>query len=202
MKVEFSCQVKLGVCITTLRLIISIVHVSAFSFSLPTNMTVETKLKELIEELKNIRTIELACIAINVLERIFWGILGFLGLAWAFYFIPSNIQIWLDNPSIITKGEFDLSDIKYPAITIKPFGIPKYAITERLANYIKPDKLPIQLRPIRNSLFQCAMIENQEDEMKSDLDRFKTFNKDCLFNFKITKNEELICKVSFNNNSK
>ena len=158
-------------------------------------MTVETKIKELIEELKNIRTIELACITVNVLERIFWGILGILGLAWAFYFIPSNVQIWLDNPSIITKGEFDLSDIKYPAITIKPFGIPKYAIAERLANHINPDKLPIQLRQIRNLLFQCGMVEHEKDELKSDLERFMIFQNECLYNFKMSKNDELVCKV-------
>ena len=93
--------------------------------------TMSEKFKGFLNELKNVKTIGLAWIAENVLEKFFWAIIGLLGIAWGFYFIPSNIELWLTNPSILTRGDFNLSQIKYPAITINPSGIPKYAIVEQ-----------------------------------------------------------------------
>ena len=158
-------------------------------------MSIKINFKDLVEELKNVRTIELACITANVLEKILWTILGVLGVAWAFYLIPSNFQIWLENPSIISKGEFVLSDIKYPAISIKSSGIAKYNIAERLANYIKPDKLPLELKKARILLLKCVTIEDQEYEVKSDKHYFTTFQDLCLFNFQMHDWEEGICEV-------
>ena len=152
--------------------------------------------KNLIEELKNVRTIDLACVTANVLEKIFWAVLGILGIAWAFYFIPGNVEVWMTNPAIVTQGDFDLSQIKYPALTIKPSGITKYGISERLGNYIKPNKLPSALREVRNMLLKCATIENQEDITRSDGIHFSEFSKQCIYNFMPTKDDKELCKVS------
>ena len=73
------------------------------------------KFEELFDELKNVRTIELVCAQKLVIEKVFWAILGIAGVAWAFYFVPSNLEVWRTNPSIITRGEIELSEIKYPA---------------------------------------------------------------------------------------
>ena len=154
-----------------------------------------TKCKGFIEELKNIQTVQLTTIAGFFLEKIFWTSLGIMGIAWAFYFIPSNLEVWCQNPSIITRGNFNLSQIKYPAITVKPSGITKYAIAERLANYIKPDKMPLELREVRNLLLKCATLEDLEDQKRSDKYHHTKFENDCLYNFRITQEEKAICEV-------
>ena len=82
---------------------------------------------DLSKELKNVRTIELVCKNSFFLERLFWAILGVLGIAWAFYFVPHNFQVWNNNPSIKMQGDLDLSQIRYPSISITPSGTTKYA---------------------------------------------------------------------------
>lgn len=153
------------------------------------------KFKEFLNELKNVKTLGLAYIADNVFEKFFWITLGLLGIAWGFYFIPNNVNLWIDNPVIITRSDSNLSQIQFPAISIKPYGITKYAIAERLANYIKPENLPIELRKVRTLLLKCAIIEDHEYEVKSDKHYFTTFQNDCIYNFRLNDFEESICKV-------
>ena len=141
------------------------------------------KFKEFLNELKNVKTIGLTCNAANVFEKLFWAIIGILGIAWGFYFIPSNVEVWVTNPSIITRSDLNLSQIKYPAITIKPSGINKYSIAERFINYLKPENLPIQLRQIRTLLLKCATLRNQENELKSDRNYYTKFQNDCIYKF-------------------
>ena len=156
----------------------------------------EGRFDVVINELKNVKTIGLACLTSNVLEKIFWATLGILGIAWGFYFIPSNFEIWVNNPSMITKSNLNLSQIRYPAITIKPTGITKYAFAERLMNYIKQDKLPNELREFRNILLKCATLKDKETQKKSDYHYYSDFKSKCLFSFSFTNDEKFICEVS------
>ena len=116
------------------------------------------RLKNIESEFKNIRTIELASADSLFIEKLFWIILGILGTAWAFYFVPSNIQVWKDNPTIKSQGNMDLLEIKSPAISVTPSGITKYAIAERLGNYLDPQDLPMSFRQLFNEIMKCAMI--------------------------------------------
>ena len=124
----------------------------------------KNKLKNIVDEFKNIRTVELASIKSFFLEKIFWTFLGLIGIAWAFYFVPSNFQIWSENPSIKMEGDLTLSQLKYPAISITPSGSTKYAIAERLGNYLEPKKLPKNFRLVRNLLLKCAVVYKGEIE--------------------------------------
>ena len=113
---------------------------------------------DLSKELKNVRTIELVCKNSFFLERLFWAILGVLGIAWAFYFVPHNFQVWNNNPSIKMQGDLDLSQIRYPSISITPSGTTKYAIAERVGNFLNPKELSLNLRKVRNLFYKCAML--------------------------------------------
>ena len=137
-------------------------------------------MREFIFELKNIRSLELISIATNVVEKILWGIFGLCGIAWAFYFLPWNFQIWMENPSYLTKADIELAEIDYPAITIATPGSTKYAIAERLGNYIKPNKLPKTIRQIRSLLLECSIYPlGQEDNKKADKSHFKSYQDLC-----------------------
>lgn len=116
------------------------------------------KLQKIETELKNIRTVDLDCTNPFFLEKFFWVILGILGVAWAFYFIPGNIQIWKENPSIKMQGEMDLSQLKYPAISLFQSGTTKYAIAEILGNYLNHQILSQEFRELWNLLLKCALI--------------------------------------------
>ena len=116
------------------------------------------KFLHLSKELKNVKTVELASKNSFFLERIFWAILGVIGIAWAFYFVPQNFQVWNNIPSIKMQGDLDLSQIRYPSISITPSGTTKYAIAERLGNYLDPKELPLNLRKVRNMFYKCAML--------------------------------------------
>ena len=139
------------------------------------------KLRRLKDELKNIRTIELAYQKNLFLERIFWAVLGILGVAWAFYFVPSNLEVWKNNPSIVSKGNVDLSEIDYPAITIAPSGITKFAIAERLANYLKPEKIPKELNQIKSLLFKCAVLPKHDPASDTDFSYYKSTLSSCYY---------------------
>ena len=147
------------------------------------------KLKEFIFELKNIRSIELVSIATNVVEKILWGTFGICGIAWAFYFLPSNYQIWMKNPSYVTKADIELTEIDYPAITIATPGSTKYAIAERLGNYIKPNKLPKTIRQIRSLLLECSIYPLGQDNKKADKSHFTAYQDLCFSSLST-------CKVS------
>ena len=144
-------------------------------------ITMGKKLGRLKDELKNIRTIELAHQKNLFLERIFWAVLGILGVAWAFYFVPSNLEVWKNNPSIVSKGNVDLSEIDYPAITISPSGITKFAVAERLANYVKPEKIPDELKQIRNLLFKCAVLTKENPSFDTDHRYYKSTKSRCTY---------------------
>ena len=94
----------------------------------------------ILDELRNITTIDLAIKTANVLEKILWALIGIVGTIWAFVFIGSQFQQWNESPWLTTKTDVDLSQLQYPAITFCSDGSTKYAIAERLGNYIDPLK--------------------------------------------------------------
>ena len=161
--------------------------------------TMGAKFKEWVDELKNIRTVELTLATKNFLERIFWVLLGITGIAWAFYFLPSNFEIWMKNPTIITKANVDISQIKHPAITVTVPGSTKYAIAERLGNYVKPENMPIELKELRSLMFSCAIVDfnNTVDfSNKNDDENYRSYQDSCIFNGAISDDEKAACQVN------
>ena len=123
--------------------------------------------RNLVSELKNVRTIDLASVSRTVLEKFFWTIIGILGIAWAIYFLPNQFELWSNNPSILLLKDVPLSDIPYPLLSIIPKGITKYAVAERLGNYVLPDQLPEKLKRLREIIFEYYVLSDYY--AKSDL---------------------------------
>ena len=122
-------------------------------------------LPKIQNELKNVRSIELAWESKNLVERGFWTILGIIGIVWACYFIPGQIELWKESPSIVTKGQAELSDIKYPGISIRMPGSTHYGIAERMGNLLKSYDPPEEFLQIRNIYLLCGTIY-RSNEMK------------------------------------
>ena len=166
-------------------------------------MNIKQKLQHLFKEVKSIKAIDLACKGVNVFERLFWIIIGFTGFVWAFWFIPDQVQLWNDNPSIITKNNVELSDIEYPAITIAPPGSTKYAIAERLGNYLNPENIPDGASKMVNIYLKCLTIYKSATEISttgiqtySDQDFFDQYGAKCLFSYNPTPPQKDGCEVS------
>ena len=121
-------------------------------------MVSKTRLfKELFAELRNITTIDLACKAASVLEKILWIIIFISGTVWAVYFISVQFISFDENASVLIQGNSEEIELKYPAITICPKVSTKYGIAERLANYIDPDQLPEKFMQLKNGFFACGL---------------------------------------------
>ena len=133
------------------------------------------ELRNLVSELKNVRTIDLASVSRTVLEKFFWMIIGILGIGWAIYFLPNQFELWPNNPSIISLKDVPLSEIPYPSISILPQGITKYAIAERLGNYVLSDRLPEKFKRLREILFDhFTKVYGNDEYLK------KLFIEECL----------------------
>ena len=106
-------------------------------------------------ELRGIKSFDLLFKAANVFEKLFWGIVFILGMAWATYFLSSELESWQEIPSIIRYQQLKLSEIQSPAITFCPHGSTKFAIAERLGNYLNSESsLPDQLLEVRKMMLK------------------------------------------------
>ena len=108
--------------------------------------------KEIFAELRNIKSIDLAYKGANVLEKMLWILMSVIGATWVVYFISS----WDDDASVLIQGDSNTLELKYPAVTICPKVSTKYAIAERLGNYIDPMNLPKELLSLRQDFLLCA----------------------------------------------
>ena len=100
---------------------------------------VRVQFLSLFESLRNaIGTLDLTCKASYSIEKVFWALIGVLGTVWAIYFIGQDVLHWSTNPTIITQSDVNLAEIDQPSITICPPGSTKFAIAERLGNYLDP----------------------------------------------------------------
>ena len=121
------------------------------------------QLRDIVNELKQIQTVGSAFRAENILEKIFWALIGILGIAWAFYFLPLQYNLWTNNPAMISLKNVPLSELDYPSLTLFPNGITKYAIAGRLGNYLNPDNLPLEWQELRKMLFDYIALQRQHD---------------------------------------
>ena len=111
------------------------------------------------KELRNITTIDLAFQAKNILEKTLWAIIGIIGTVWVFYFVGIQFSLWEQHPSIVTKIDYELADVSYPAITVCSKGSTKYAIAERLGNYIDSSKVRVKDFPVNLLLLYAASMK-------------------------------------------
>ena len=109
--------------------------------------------KNFWDEVQKISTVGFACTSKIFIEKLLWITLGVIGLVWISFVLTVQFQDWEENAGVLTKRNFDL---KYPAITICPKVSTKYAIVERLGNYIDPLNLPEKLLSLKEDVFLCA----------------------------------------------
>ena len=157
----------------------------------------------IFNEAKDIRTIDLAHKASNLIEKIFWLTLGLAGFCWAIMFIPDQFQLWSNNPTIVTKTNIELSDIGFPAITVVPSGSTKYAIAERLGNYLDPENVPDDVSKMVNIYLKCLTIYKPATEISTtgvqtylDQDFYDQYGANCLFAYKPSPPQRDGCEVS------
>ena len=138
----------------------------------------QISLKDLLQEVKKIASIGLACKASTIIEKLLWIVLGISGVVWAVFFLTIQVQDWNENAGILTKGKFEL---KYPAITICPKISTKYAIAERLGNFIDPLKLPEELLSLRQEFFMCTTSDELLEAWDiSRINAFANYEDFCL----------------------
>ena len=92
-----------------------------------------------------------------------------------------------DGATVLIKGDPETTILKYPAVTICPKISTKYAIAERLGNYIDPLKLPEELISLRHDFLTCA----------SGLSKRQNSDFTDYFGYKFCKYHpwKLVCKV-------
>ena len=98
---------------------------------------VKSKWRLVAPEIRSIGAIDLALQAENVLEKVLWLSLAIIGVAWAVYFI--GLIIIDENPIVTTIEDVQLTEIEKPAITICPQGTTKFAIADRLGNFLSSE---------------------------------------------------------------
>ena len=125
--------------------------------------SIGAKLKIFGNELRNIKCIDLICKDTCILEKICWATIGILGIIWAFHFIVLQLFIWDENPAIIQKGNIELSELNYPAITICSKHSTKYAIVEQLGNYLNVDiELPENVDNLLTKMLFCRIHSSKD----------------------------------------
>ena len=95
-----------------------------------------SRLQIIFDELRNITTVDLVYNARCFFEKLLWATIGIIGTIWAFVFFESQFKLWNESPWLTTRAHVHLSQLQYPAITFCSDGSTKYAIAERLGNYI------------------------------------------------------------------
>ena len=154
------------------------------------------RLKDVTNELKEIKTIDLASKATISLEKIFWFVVGVAGIIWATWFIPNQFKIWMNNPKVVMKDDVRLQELEYPAVTIVTPGTSKYGIAERIGNYIDPKNVPNEVAKIQKLYVKCAMIPSQELPLElSDSQFYDEYFYTCIDAWRPSKNQKLACKV-------
>ena len=112
-------------------------------------------MSKILEELRTIGTIDLACKATNILEKALWVAVLMSGTVWAVYFISLCFIQLQEDHTIVLKGSMKLNELNYPAITVCSEVSPKYAIAEQLGNFFDTEKLlPEELADIFSDLLK------------------------------------------------
>lgn len=137
--------------------------------------------------IRSILFIDLTSKATNVVEKLFWLTIGLMGVVWVGVFMTALVT--QRNTVTVRNYETKLSELKYPAMTICSKASTKYAIAERMGNYLNGnfEKLKHVLK-----IFAVAITFMKPFTKKTANDLYKGdyWHISCT---KITQGEE--CKV-------
>ena len=121
---------------------------------------IENDKDAILENLRGVITIRNFLDSKTIIERIFWVSLVIVGTLWAGWFVYYLSKEYAANQSITVKINAKLADVGNPAITVCTEGVAKYAIAERLGNYLdSTEDLPKPLKSLRATLLKCAFRE-------------------------------------------
>ena len=116
--------------------------------------------KVVIDELKNITTVNLIANASSILEKILWAMIAIFGTLFIYQNIDAQLRYWNENPALVTKQTVKLSDMPVPSVTFCHKGLQKYGPVERLANMINPEKtIPKEVFQIRNEFLKMQFLK-------------------------------------------
>ena len=148
---------------------------------------------KILEELRTIGTVDLACKATNILEKALWIAILMTGTLWAVYFISLSLKELQKNQTIVSKGSVKLNELNYPAITVCSEVSPKYAIAEQLGNYYDTEKeLPKELNDILTKL--AKWIAEAQDTFTAKVQTISTYKRK--YKYKCDTARTPYCKVS------
>ena len=104
----------------------------------------------------------------NVVEQIFWSIIGLLGLFGMSCLFFIQIESWSSNPIIVSRKWVDLQEVEFPAITFCHQGNTRLEVADRLLQAI--DEKSPKIRALR-SLFLKHSLEYlvEKNEVKGEL---------------------------------
>ena len=77
-------------------------------------------------------TLSLCFIANNVIEKVFWLLLGILGTICMGIVVLDQIKSWTLNPTVSSRKWVKLSEVDFPAITFCHQGNTRMEFPERL----------------------------------------------------------------------
>ena len=159
-----------------------------------------TEFQDLKEESRNLATLDLILKSGTSFEKLIWVAVTIFGTFWGFYFMFVQLQVWQENLIVITKADVDLSTLDYPAITICSETMNKFAIGERLGNYlsteVKPeDELFEMIKAIFERLGENA-LERRNYHIRINYQPGDVFRNYCYnFSTNSSKNQKSGCKV-------
>lgn len=133
-------------------------------------MKASTGVRDHVDEMnsgvRDIKTIVLAMKAKFWIEKLFWFVVGMMGLSISIYFMMTNVMTWHENSLILQKSNFALEEVNNPAITICSDVSSRYAIAERMGNYVDPENIPEKLKDLEEKLklcgIRCAYSKNKD----------------------------------------
>ena len=131
----------------------------------------------LIDQMKAILSIKLISSSKSVLEKLFWISIAFGGTIYITYIVTNQISYWGENPVLKTTDIISLSRLELPAITFCHKGIQKFALAERLGNYIDCNKnipkeiFELRSHAIRNQVFKLPLQTALQDNFDACLIR-------------------------------
>ena len=148
---------------------------------------------KLIDQFREIASINYACQATNILEKILWAAIFLIGMLYAIYF---TAQMFDGNSSIMSRIDVKLSDLNYPAMTICPLGTTKYAIAERLGNYLDENSDFLEKFPSLKGITSC-IIPLTSTDCRVNFLGYRSYYEECLKPRKKHSHVPVGCKVNF-----
>ena len=142
----------------------------------------------------SIAGLKFCIIANNKFEKIFWILIGILGIAGISILFFIQIQSWNTNPIMSTRKRIDLSEVELPAITFCHQGNTRTEIADRLIQ--AADEKSPKIRQLRSLILKYSFefMINQNDQFKRfSSDISKLYNQDCISSLAGNQCEDCFC---------